>query len=88
MAMQIYQCPISGLRVQGWFADDAPTIAGEESYHPAFCYACRGTHLVNPITGKVLDAGLFRTCVRNDIDPISNVPYTIVVQVRIVAPVG
>ncbi len=65
MATQIYQCPKSGLMVQGWFPDGAATIAGEV-YEPTFCYACRGTHLVNPITGKVLDVGPFRTCARKD----------------------
>jgi hypothetical protein len=47
----IYKCPNTGLRVQGFVADDP---AGDGSYQAVTCHACRGVHLVNSRTGKVL----------------------------------
>ena len=49
----LYRCPVTGLHVQGWIADD-PTERSEESYEALSCIACTRTHLVNPKTGKVL----------------------------------
>ena len=53
MATFLYRCPITGLNVQGWVADD-PSERDEHSYEPVSCHACRRVHLVNPKTGKVL----------------------------------
>jgi hypothetical protein len=47
--------------VQGcWLMDDGSL---GEVYLPTTCQACRGIHLVNPKTGKVLDGGPFKVCV-------------------------
>jgi hypothetical protein len=53
-----YRCPNTGLRVQGFFADDV-TAGDGETYEATTCTACKQVHLVNPVTGKVLsvDAG-------------------------------
>ena len=56
MVAFIYRCPTTGLRIQGWVADDADTRTNDESYRPVTCLACRQTHLVNPSSGKVLSA--------------------------------
>ena len=61
MATPIYQCPTTGLFVQGWFADNGSENR-TETYEPLTCLACRRVHLVNPKTGKVLDRGPFRLC--------------------------
>ena len=56
MVAFIYRCPTTGLRIQGWVADDADPRANDESYQPVTCLACRQTHLVNPSSGKVVSA--------------------------------
>jgi len=52
MAPFVYRCPNTGLRVQGFIAED-PLDDGE-SYEAITCLACRRLHLVNPVTGRVL----------------------------------
>jgi hypothetical protein len=51
----LYRCPNTGLRVQGWIADDR-TERDEENFEAVTCPACGRVHLVNPKTGKVLGA--------------------------------
>jgi hypothetical protein len=51
----LYRCPNTGLRVQGWIADD-PTKRAGDSFEAVSCPACRRVHLVNPKSGKVLGA--------------------------------
>ena len=53
MATFLYRCPNTGLRVQGWVADD-PTEHNDHSYEAITCLACTQTHLVNPKTGRVI----------------------------------
>ena len=55
MATLIYQCPTTGLKVQGWFSDDG-SENGSEGYETVVCLACRQAHLVNPKTGKTVGA--------------------------------
>jgi hypothetical protein len=45
-----YRCPNTGLKVQGWVADD-PTK--DEAFEPVTCTACARVHLVDSKTGKV-----------------------------------
>jgi hypothetical protein len=52
MAAFLYRCPTTGLRVQGWLADN-PAQHGEH-YELVNCLACAGRHLVNMATGKTL----------------------------------
>jgi hypothetical protein len=49
----LYRCPIVGMKVQGWIADD-PSEANTERFESLTCLACAQVHLVNPKTGKVL----------------------------------
>jgi hypothetical protein len=51
----IYRCPNTGLKVQGWIAED-PTERPAENYQPVMCTACARVHLVNPKNGRVLEA--------------------------------
>jgi hypothetical protein len=53
MAPFIYRCPATGLKVQGWFAEEASPGEGEV-YETVTCLACKRTHLVNRSTGRVL----------------------------------
>jgi len=53
MAAFLYQCPTTGLRVQGWVADD-PADTDREIYEAITCAACGRVHAVNPKNGKVL----------------------------------
>jgi hypothetical protein len=55
MVSFLYRCPVTGLNVQGWVADD-PTERGDDQFEPVTCNACTRIHLVNPTTGKVLGA--------------------------------
>ena len=48
----VYCCPATGLKVQGHVAE----LLDGETYEPVTCTACGGIHLVNPKTGKVLEA--------------------------------
>ena len=56
MGSLIYQCPVTGFKVQGWVADDLSDADLEHTYIPMTCAACTRTHLVHPVTGKVLAA--------------------------------
>jgi hypothetical protein len=51
----IYRCPNTGLKVQGWIAED-PTERLAENYASVTCTACAHVHPVNPKNGKVLEA--------------------------------
>jgi hypothetical protein len=51
----IYRCPVTGKNVQGWVADDGSTD-DESTYRTLDCPVCRHAHLVNPATGRVLNA--------------------------------
>ena len=53
MATLAYRCPTTGQHVQAWFSDDG-SEDGTETYESVPCLACRGIHLVNLKTGKVL----------------------------------
>jgi hypothetical protein len=50
----ICRCPVTGLKVQGLFADEVPTEKAN-TYEPVTCLACTREHLVNRSTGKTLD---------------------------------
>jgi hypothetical protein len=51
----LYRCPNTGLKVQGWTAEDpAEDKSDHVSYEQVKCIACRQTHFINPKTGKVL----------------------------------
>jgi hypothetical protein len=49
-----YRCPRTGQQVQGWAAADL--LADGEIYEAVTCTACGRVHLVNPKSGKVLEA--------------------------------
>ena len=53
MAPFLYRCPSTGLRVQGWSAEEVPPNDGD-IYETVTCIACQQVHLVNPSTGNVL----------------------------------
>jgi hypothetical protein len=53
MATVIFTCPMIGIPVQGWFADDGAENGGD-TYETVTCVACTGVHLVNRQTGRVL----------------------------------
>jgi hypothetical protein len=55
MAPFLYRCPNTGLRVQGWSAEEMP--ADEGTYETVSCIACQQVHLVNPANGNVLTGG-------------------------------
>jgi hypothetical protein len=50
----IFRCPNLGVKVQGFFADDAS--GNGETYESVTCLACRQMHLVNRSTREVLGA--------------------------------
>jgi hypothetical protein len=54
MAALIFFCPNTGLRVQGWFAEEL--LDETDTYETVTCTACGQTHIVNPKTGKTLGA--------------------------------
>jgi hypothetical protein len=50
MATYLYRCPNTGLRVQGFTADDCK----DDGFYPITCMACSRVHLVQQGTGRVL----------------------------------
>jgi hypothetical protein len=53
MTTFLYRCSKTGLRVQGWVADD-PNRPDMQNYEAVNCIACGGVHLVNPANGKTI----------------------------------
>lgn len=49
----LFRCPKTGLRVQGWTADD-PSESTDDTFDSVTCHACGQVHLVNPKTGKTV----------------------------------
>jgi hypothetical protein len=49
----LYQCPITGYRVQGSLPSDDAVDDNPDAYRPLPCIVCGRTHLVNPKTGMV-----------------------------------
>jgi hypothetical protein len=52
MAPFLYRCPNTGLRVQGFIAQEVPEDT--DTFETITCLACRQIHLVNPATGNVI----------------------------------
>lgn len=50
----LFCCPTTGLNVQARDEDDEPAPAGRARYKMFECLACRGFHLVDPSTGKLM----------------------------------
>jgi hypothetical protein len=53
MPVFLYRCPNTGLKVQGWVADD-PKPQTDATYEAVTCTACTRVHMVNPSTERVL----------------------------------
>jgi len=53
MAKLNFWCARTGLNVQVWLPDDAPTVQ-TDSYEVVTCPACARVHLVNKTTGRTL----------------------------------
>jgi hypothetical protein len=53
MAKLNFPCSRTGLNVQVWLPDDAPT-AQADSYEVVTCPACARAHLVNKTSGRTL----------------------------------
>jgi hypothetical protein len=54
MGAFLFLCPNTGLRVQGWVAEEVDP--NDERYETITCTACQVVHLVRPGTGKVMGA--------------------------------
>jgi hypothetical protein len=54
MAALIYRCPVTGMKVQAWLADDTSASSEEGVYVGMACPVCTWVHLVSPSTGRVL----------------------------------
>jgi hypothetical protein len=48
----IYRCPNTGLKVQGFVAEEVANDS--DAYETITCLACQQVHLVNPANGRVL----------------------------------
>ena len=47
MPVVLFRCPRTGLKVQGFVADDPSDVAGD-TFVQVQCHACGSTHSVNP----------------------------------------
>jgi hypothetical protein len=54
MATFLFRCTKTGLRVQGWVADE-PRQPEKPSYEAVTCPACAGVHFVNSASGKTIN---------------------------------
>lgn len=52
----LFRCPTTGLRVQGWKADEGSN-SEKEDYEPVNCAICARMHFVDTKTGKTLRQG-------------------------------
>jgi len=52
----LYRCPTTGHKVQGFVRGNAGSTDGTATYETVTCLACKGVHLVNPNSGRVLGA--------------------------------
>jgi hypothetical protein len=52
MAAFIYRCPTTGLKVQGWLADESSSENDSTSYEAVICTACTRVHFINRKTGR------------------------------------
>ena len=56
MARFVYRCPTTGRNVQGFVADSA--VSDDSVYEAITCALCKGVHLVNAKTGRVIAQNL------------------------------
>jgi len=52
MAALVHRCPTTGLKVQGWRADEPSSENDRASYEAAICTACTQARFVNRKTGR------------------------------------
>jgi len=52
----IFQCPETGFNVQTRIIREQPRPGDGKFYEPFSCPICTRTHLIDPVTGKVLGA--------------------------------
>jgi hypothetical protein len=51
MAAFLFTCPVTGMKVHGWAADEQP----QRPYYEAVqCTACGRVHFINPQTGQAV----------------------------------
>jgi hypothetical protein len=50
----LFRCPRTGLLVQSSIAEAPEEPSSSEIYAGTYCHACRGWHLINRRTGKLL----------------------------------
>jgi hypothetical protein len=50
----IFRCPRTGYNVQGYDDDDETEMTDGKRYRMFECLACRGFHLIDPDTGKLM----------------------------------
>ena len=53
MASLMFTCPTTRMAVHAWIVAD-PAAPALDYFEAAECTACRGVHMVNPRTGRVL----------------------------------
>jgi hypothetical protein len=56
MANLIFKCPLTGMNVQHWLADEPATDNSTTSHETVVCQACSRLHFINRSSGKLLGA--------------------------------
>ena len=57
MAPFLFRCPLTRMRVQGFYEEDSASQPEEQTgrdFISVECLSCGGAHMVDPTTGKVL----------------------------------
>jgi hypothetical protein len=61
MVTFLYCCPTTGCALEGRRAEPAPSAASPlVTYVAEHCPACRGLHIVNPATGRLMGEEMAR----------------------------
>jgi hypothetical protein len=53
MSSLMFTCPTTRMKVHAWVADD-PAAPAFDYFEAVECTACRGFHMINPRSGRVL----------------------------------
>ena len=54
MGAFIYRCPVTGLKVQGWLADEPSSEDTRSAYEAVICTACTRVHIINRKIGRTI----------------------------------
>ncbi len=49
----LFKCPVAGMNVQHWLADEPTSSDSSDRYETVLCQACMKLHFINKSSGKL-----------------------------------